>query len=148
MTYAAARTELQSILQGATARITDGELETLTALEVPPASTPLTGYPYAVIHSPRRVIEHPPMMRHTVAFMRVEILLGPYTNHSVLSQRVDAWVEALAALSDVSLSLNQEASIADGWEFSELRESPVYEGVWGFDVTWETHFYEAKANDG
>lgn len=87
------------------------------------------------------------MMRHTQATWRVEVVLGPFsTGIEALSRRMDAWVDALASLADVNLSLGGDVSVVNGWEFSELRESIAYEALWGFDVNITMEIYEAKAN--
>lgn len=147
MAYADARTALRDVFHGATAQATDFAMETMTATEWPPSGAPQGGFPYAYIWSPRRSIEHPPMMRHTQATWRVEVVLGPFsTGIEALSRRMDAWVDALASLADVNLSLGGDVSVVNGWEFSELRESIAYEALWGFDVNITMEIYEAKAN--
>ncbi len=148
MSWATARAELAQLLDGATIE-SDGMVmdEQLSVSEWPPQLLAVDSLPVAWIWPPARTITHPPMQRFTaIRSCRLEVALGNTDSFEQLARRMDLWVEALAERFDSAIGLNGIGNVPS-WEVSELRQSAMYEGLWGFDIAIELELYEAKAND-
>jgi hypothetical protein len=133
-TWSGARTALRNELNGLA--ITSPVNETLTVHEHQPDTTLTT--PYAYIVAPARTVTRAAGgQRITEPAPKVRVLLedAAVTNgYQELAERHDAWIDKLVDALDDALTLNGNADLFEGQEFSELS---LYEpeNLYGFEMT-------------